>query len=120
MFEDRIQGRLPEAGIDKRRRSGRDSLFLLATIGKPGQPESELSSLRVRNLSQVGLMADYRDPATPGEAVVVTIRGLGEIPGKVAWVRTGQIGVTFDVEINPKKARRPLNSQAAASWNLPG
>jgi len=95
-----------------RRTAGRDSLFLSATIQKNGQAARDLAPLRVRNLSAIGLMADYLDLAIVGEPVIVTMRGIGVVAGKVAWIRRGRIGVTFDVEVDPLKARKPVVKRA--------
>ncbi len=96
-----------------RRSKGRDSLFLMATIRKAAEPEREEIPVRVRNLSDVGLMADYLDVAEEGEAVTVEVRGIGKVAGKVAWVRQGQIGITFDSAVDPLLARKPVGGQAA-------
>jgi hypothetical protein len=53
-------------------------------------------------------MADYLDEAKAGEAVTIHVRGLGDVAGKVAWVRGGRIGVIFDAEVDPKLARKPV------------
>jgi hypothetical protein len=91
-----------------RRTASRDSLFLSATIRRNADVEQELLPVRVRNLSAVGLMADYDDVAEIGEPVVVTVRGIGSVMGKVAWVKRGRIGIAFDVEVDPKLARKPV------------
>jgi hypothetical protein len=96
-----------------RRVSARDSLFLAATIRRRTDSEEELVPVRIRNLSAVGLMADYEREAEPGEPVVVTLRGIGKVPGMVAWVRNGRIGVAFDEDVDPLLARRPVSGQAA-------
>lgn len=91
-----------------RRSSARDSLFLAATIRRAGADERNIEPARVRNLSAVGVMVDYVEVAAPGEAVIVTVRGIGSVPGKVAWVRQGRIGIAFDMEVDPKLARKPV------------
>jgi hypothetical protein len=95
-----------------RRSKGRDSLFLMATIRKASEPDGEGISVRVRNLSEVGLMADYLDSAEPGEAVSVEVRGIGNVAGMVAWVEDRRIGITFDVEVDPMLARKPVGGKA--------
>ena len=95
-----------------RRSKARDSLFLMATIRKAGQAEREEIPVRVRNLSEIGLMADYLDHAVPGEAVSVEVRGIGEVAGKVAWVEDRRIGITFDAEVDPMLARKPVSGKA--------
>ena len=102
-----------------RRVSARDSLFLAATIRRRTDGEEELVPVRVRNLSAVGLMADYEREAEPGEPVVVTLRGIGLVPGMVAWVRKGRIGIAFDEDVDPLLARRPVSGQAAPDPGQP-
>lgn len=111
MIETRICAPNGMAARRGRRTFTRDSLFLSAKIRRGGQNDSEVADLRVRNLSAVGLMADYRDVATPGEPVVVTVRGIGTVAGKVAWVKRGRIGIIFDSEVDPLKARRPVGKR---------
>jgi hypothetical protein len=89
-----------------RRALARDSLFLMAAIRRHDEPEEDVVPARVRNLSKVGVMADYHGVADAGETVAITIRGIGEVSGKVAWVRGGRIGVIFDEAVDPKAARK--------------
>ena len=101
------------ADAASRRASSRDSLFLSATIRRVQDPAVDLTPVRVRNLSAIGLMADYLDVAIAGDPVVVTLRGIGAVSGKVAWVKSGRIGINFDVEVDPLKARKPVVRPAA-------
>jgi hypothetical protein len=94
-----------------RRSKGRDSLFLMATIRKAGQDDANEIPVRVRNLSEVGLMADYLDTADAGQAVTVEVRGLGIVPGKVAWVEDRRIGITFNTKVDPLLARKPVGGK---------
>jgi hypothetical protein len=94
--------------LRSRRTASRDSLFLSAIICRAGESKDEVAPSRVRNLSAIGLMADYDQVAAAGDRVTVTVRGIGSVSGKVAWVKRGRIGVTFDVEVNPLSARRPV------------
>lgn len=96
-----------------RRVSARDSMLLAATIRRRSDSEEELVPVRVRNLSAVGLMADYDHEAEVGEPVLITLRGIGKVQGMVAWVRKGRIGVAFDEDVDPLLARRPVGGQAA-------
>ena len=105
MIETRITP-APERAAGRRSRH-RDSFFLSATICRAAAP-AEAVAVRVRNLSAIGLMADYSEVAAVGEPVVVAMRGIGKAAGTVAWVRTGRIGITFDSEVDPMKARKPL------------
>jgi hypothetical protein len=95
------------------RRANRDSLFLCATIRRRSDPEGDLPPVRLRNLSAVGLMADYDDVVDIGDPVVITCRGIGSVSGRVAWVKRGQIGVAFDYEVDPIKARRSVGGRTA-------
>ena len=82
------------------RRATRDSLFLCATIRRRSDPEGDLAPVRVRNLSSVGMMADYPDAVACGDPIVATLRGLGTVPGQVIWVKRGQIGIAFDAPVS--------------------
>ena len=108
MIETKIEKSGAAAAGDGRRTSARDSLFLSATIRRARDPDAELKPVRVRNLSAIGLMADYVGVAIPGDSVVVTVRGIGKVSGKVAWLKRGRIGVNFDVEVDPLMARKPV------------
>lgn len=111
MIETKISlGETPRAA--SRRASERDSLLLTATIRRTGDADGELLPVRVRNLSAIGMMADYSDVAAAGDPVVVTVRGIGSVPGKVAWINRGRIGINFDIEVDPLKARKPVVRQA--------
>lgn len=98
-------------GEDPRRAAKRDSLFLLATLFD----EEGLSRgrARVRNLSESGLMADCELRFSAGERLVVTLRGIGEVGGRVAWARGNQIGMMFDHSVDPQAARKPVTSVGA-------
>jgi len=104
----------PRTKARSRRKSARESLFLSATIRRVGGLDLGFLPVRVRNLSPVGLMADHDGLTRPGDRVMVEVRGLGFVPGEVAWVRHGRIGVRFDDAIDPKRARTWLSSEAPA------
>ncbi|HEY9553549.1 PilZ domain-containing protein [Allosphingosinicella sp.] len=110
-----IDTKIVQGGVARpptRRTSSRDSLFLSATIQRVDDALGEPMSVRVRNLSAIGLMADYNGVAVPGEPVIVTVRGIGSVAGKVAWIKKGRVGVNFDVEVDPLMARKPLGRRA--------
>lgn len=102
-----------------RRAASRDSLFLSATIRRAVDPSHEPVPVRVRNLSSSGMMADHNDRCLPGDKVTVVIRGIGAVEGKVAWVKNGRVGVSFDVEVDPKQARKPIAPMAQRSPHKP-
>lgn len=107
MYDARRKTPRPLSESIPRRVWQRDHLFLSATIRKD-EGEGKPATVRVRNLSPIGLMADYTDVAAPGDAVVVSVRGIGSVAGMVSWVRRGRIGITFDAEVDPKMARKPV------------
>ena len=88
------------------RQESRDSLFLMADFRVHG--EKEVVPVRVRNLSQGGLMADFPDGLAQGLRVDFDVRGIGWVPGHVAWSAAGRIGVAFDRPIDPMLARKPV------------
>ena len=95
-----------------RREAVRESLFLSATIRRVGGVDLGFLPVRVRNLSPIGLMADHDGLTRPGDRVMVEIRGLGFVPGEVAWVRRARIGVRFDDAVDPQQARSWLKPDA--------
>ena len=99
---------LPAEDLAERQRNeARDSLFLLAEMRGPGQPALPV---RVRNLSAGGLMAEYTGLLDNGSPVEVEVRGVGWIPGRIAWRAAGRIGVAFDRHIDPLMARKPVSA----------
>jgi hypothetical protein len=88
----------------------RDSLLLAAQFRVVGQAHS--ISVRIRNLSAGGLMAEVADPLPLGDAVEIEVRGIGWIPGRVAWAAAGRIGIAFDNPIDPMAARKPIGTVA--------
>jgi len=90
---------------------GRDSLFLLARL-KVVDWDTELS-VRVRNLSAGGLMAELPEPVPPDCVVQIELRGLGWLNGRVAWQTEGRAGISFDRPIDPQRARKPVSVRKA-------
>lgn len=66
--------------------------------------------IRVRNLSSGGLMANCTTTIERGERVLVTLRGVGEVPGMVVWNGADAIGVAFDEPIDPHLAFQPTKA----------
>ncbi|MBB5987254.1 PilZ domain-containing protein [Sphingobium lignivorans] len=96
-----------------KRGAKRDSLFLLTTLlDEAGQP---LGKARVRNLSETGLMADCDSHLRDGDRLVVRLRGVGDVAGRVTWVRGDRIGMAFDGSIDPRAARKPVGARSAES-----
>ena len=90
---------------ERLRASPRDSMFLLAAIRRPGGTGVPV---KVRNLSQGGMMAECAMSFSRGELIEADLRGIGPVAGKIAWTMGGKIGVAFDREIDPKLARKPV------------
>ncbi|WP_326524110.1 PilZ domain-containing protein [Sphingomonas sp.] len=88
------------------RGGARDSLFLSARLVLPALAAPV--TVRVRNLSPGGLMAEYSGRASIGDAVEVEVRGIGAIAGQVAWITEGRLGIAFETEVDPLRARKPV------------
>ena len=88
------------------RAKGRDSLFLTGLLSLPD--ENKAREVRVRNLSEGGLMIEIKRDVAPGTALTLSVRGLGDLSGRVAWCAEGRIGVALDRAIDPKLARKPV------------
>ncbi|QIQ87717.1 PilZ domain-containing protein [Erythrobacter sp.] len=96
-------------GVDTRSVS-RDSLFLLADLRL--EESDEVHRVRVRNLSDGGMMGEGSVRVQRGYRVKVDLRNIGEVCGSVAWVQDERFGVAFDEEIDSQRARRPAGSGA--------
>lgn len=97
------------AGLDEessKRTRTRDSLFLMAQLRIDDDPR--IREVRVRNLSEGGLMVEFDKGIAANTRVWLELRGIGEISGRVAWCTEGRIGVALDAPIDPKKARKPV------------
>ena len=91
----------------------RDSLFLMARLRTPSL--SETFSVRIRNLSPGGLMADFAVPLPRDTPLEIEVRGIGWVPGRIAWFAEGRTGVAFDAPIDPRKARKPVTATVAST-----
>lgn len=83
----------------------RDSLFLLATVSV--EQDSAQHRVRVRNLSDGGMMGEGTMKVSRGNRVDVELRNIGTVKGTVAWVQDQRFGIAFDDEINSQAARAP-------------
>jgi len=90
------------------RNEARDSLFLMADMRVPNS--TDVIQVRVRNLSAGGLMAEFPSGLDQGTQVEFDVRGIGCVPGRVAWSAAGRIGVAFDRQIDPMMARKPVGT----------
>lgn len=88
------------------RDGGRDSLLLVAALKLAAMALPV--TVRIRNLSSGGLMAEYVGRADIGDVAEIDVRGIGPVRGRVAWIAEGRMGIAFDTEIDPKRARKPV------------
>ncbi len=92
------------------RTAPRSSLFLLSLVNLSGGASTRV---RVRNLSATGLMADCEQPIATGQRVSITLRGVGDVEGIIAWSEADRIGIAFDRTIDPDLTRKPVGQQPA-------
>jgi hypothetical protein len=91
---------------DSQRARRRESFFLMARVLIDG--ERVARDVRVRNLSEGGLMMEMPRPLDVGLGLTLHLRGIGEIRGKVAWYAEGRAGVALEHPIDPAQARKPV------------
>lgn len=91
---------------------GRDSLFLMADVRVEGRNES--CRVKVRNLSNGGMMGEGLADAARGDRVVVDLRNIGRVAGSIAWTQGNRVGIAFDNEIDALVARQPGQSAGEA------
>ena len=94
-----------DARFEQMRAEPRDSMFLLATMRRPGGPEVQV---KVRNLSSGGMMVECPISFARGELIESDLRGIGPVGGKIAWTAGARVGVSFDRAIDPSLARKPV------------
>ncbi|WP_053552921.1 PilZ domain-containing protein [Sphingopyxis sp. 113P3] len=108
-MESRIPETLDEQVAALSRSSDRDSLFLQANLVLPGV-EGPVT-VRVRNLSVGGMLAEGPAKVTQGGTVEVELRNVGMVPGRIVWVGEGKFGIAFDRPVNPQAVRRQVVSK---------
>ena len=84
----------------------RYTLLLVADIVAEG--ETSAARYTVRNLSPGGMMAQGERELPAGARVTVTLRNIGAVQGRVAWVENSRYGIAFDNEIDPQAVRAPV------------
>jgi hypothetical protein len=94
------------------RQIARDSLFVLADLRVDGLPQEH--RIKVRNLSDGGMMGEGTVRVRRGSAVEVNIRNIGWVLGSVAWVQDTRFGVAFVEPIDPRLARARPNEEEPA------
>ena len=91
------------AGVETRSKT-RESLFMFAEIELDGQPDAR--RIRVRNLSDIGMMGEGRMRVLRGSRLIITFRGMPAVIGHVAWVEGERFGIAFDEEFDCEMAKR--------------
>ena len=86
----------------------RESLYFMAELQPDGTASPE--KVKVRNLSDGGMMIDGSLMLDTGRRVTVTLKNIGTIAGQVAWVQGNRTGITFDRTIDSKLARSTPNA----------
>jgi hypothetical protein len=92
------------------RQIARDSLFLMADLRVDGL-DGEFR-IKVRNLSDGGMMGEGMVRVVRGTVVQINIRNIGWVEGSVAWVQESRFGVAFREDIDPRLARGPASAKA--------
>ncbi len=96
------------------RSTARESLFQLASVQI--EQESERHRVRVRNLSDGGMMAEATNTRVQrGHRVTVELRDLGAVRGSVAWVQDNRFGIAFDSPIDSRQADSSQTSESDAA-----
>ncbi|GMN02250.1 PilZ domain-containing protein [Erythrobacter sp. MTPC3] len=83
----------------------RDSLLLLADIQV--EQDEKTHRIRVRNLSDGGMMGEGNLRVKRGNRLRIELRNVGHVDGTVAWVQDDRFGIAFDEDIDSQRARRP-------------
>ena len=92
------------------RSADRDSLFMQAELALAGRPDR--ITVRVRNLSPGGMLAEAKLAVEQGAAVEVELRNIGPVAGRVIWTGEGKFGIAFDRLVDPQAVRRQLVSRS--------
>ncbi len=88
---------------NENRQIARDSLFLMAELRVEGLAGEH--RVKVRNLSEGGMMGEGSVRVLRGTIVEVNVRNIGWVKGSVAWVQDSRFGVAFADPIDPRLAR---------------
>ena len=111
MHDELVTDPFIQSGAPDARGDMRDSMFLHASMQLP--PDDAPVPLRIRNLSAGGMKADCAAVLHQGQEVIVGLRNVGVVPGRIVWVGDQQIGVAFRHRIDPRVARKPVGTHAA-------
>ncbi len=103
--------------MKQQRSADRDSLLLLAAMRLADQAETP--RIKVRNLSNRGLMAETPIRIACGEQLKVDLRNIGWVSGTIAWVSENRFGMVFAAEIDCKAVRRAASLDDQTAGNVP-
>jgi hypothetical protein len=107
-----------DAAKASQRAAQRDSMLLQATMRHASNAEPYV--LRVRNLSEGGMMAECSGSFQSGDAVELEIRGIGAVPARIAWRTSDRVGFAFDEPVDPRLARKPnVAARPEQLWKRP-
>lgn len=84
----------------------RDSMFVKASL--QCRRTRHRFDIVVRNVSAGGLLADTPQDLDLGDQVIVDLRHVGDVPGRIVWCQPGRFGIAFDVTIDPAAVRKPV------------
>jgi hypothetical protein len=104
----------PASTAESKREKDRESMFLLASV--VFENSSEKLSMRVRNISNGGMLVDCPDIHEKGRPLIAELKGIGAVAGRVAWSNAGKMGVAFNVEVDPKLTRQPVGVAAKTPY----
>lgn len=88
------------------RGADRDSLFMAARLTLSGKADP--ITVRVRNLSAGGMLAESPERVAQGTAIEIELRNVGNVRGRIVWVSEGKFGIAFDQPVNPQAVRRQV------------
>lgn len=94
----------------------RESLLLMAELAVEGRADA--CRVKVRNLSDGGMMAEGDFQLARGERVTVRFQKIGDVRGVVAWCEGNRAGIAFDHEID-SMALRPGSSSNGSDSQSP-
>ena len=85
----------------------RDSLFLVAELRleRDGAPYT----VKLRNISNSGVMAEGAMRVVRGSTVWVDLRNIGLVAGSIAWAAGDRCGIAFDRPVDAAKVGYPVD-----------
>lgn len=96
-----------------RRQKNRISMMLMATVRYEGARDGVKA--RILDLSSGGIRVATICTLRRGHRLVVSLKGVGDVPGRIAWARGAELGVEFDHEVDPGGVVRALTGMPPAS-----